>query len=161
MELFLADLVSKAVGVATQRKTKLLTSAHLKAGLAGVDTYDFLKSTLARAADLPPEEKRGGEGEEVKKRKPAAPRKPQAVGDAQAPAPKRAKALPKAGGAGKPHKPEVKFVDDEGEAEAEAEQKPGAAEDTPVTTGPPADKLPLLQAWVAPPPVVEEDDYDA
>lgn len=166
MELFLASLAGKAAEVAKKRKAKLLTGSHLKAALEGSETLDFLKPTVARAADLPPEaEGGGGESEgEGKKRKPAAPRKPRATPDGSAPKKAKAAAKPAAKPAAPPRKAgQVKGyvkVDDSDEEGAPAGGAAPAAEAAVA-----AAEAPPPQAWaaaaVAPGPAVEEEDFDA
>ncbi|GAB0497349.1 hypothetical protein MMPV_008681 [Pyropia vietnamensis] len=52
LEMLLQDLLTQAAGVASSRRAKTLTPAHLKSTVHADDTFDFLKSIFDRVPDL-------------------------------------------------------------------------------------------------------------
>jgi flagellum-specific peptidoglycan hydrolase FlgJ len=193
VELFLKTLVGKAEGVAKKRKAKLLTASHLcvppsgrptvaatalltscsrysKAGLAGEETFDFLKGIVGKAPDLPAEGEAAASDDDkpAAKSKPRAPAKKKAAEDGEAPKPKRARAPPKpkaAGEAGAARKggKETKYMDtSDDEEELPAAAAPAAPPPQPAAAAAAAPEEAFVPAVLAPAaPVAEEEDYDA
>jgi len=72
LEMLLQDLITQAAGVASGRRAKTLTPAHLKSTVHADDTFDFLKSIFERVPDLESKPPVGGAGEARAPRRSAA-----------------------------------------------------------------------------------------
>lgn len=60
--MLLQDLLTQAAGVASSRRAKTLTPAHLKSTVHADDTFDFLKSIFDRVPDLETKVTSAGDG---------------------------------------------------------------------------------------------------
>eukprot|EP00884_Botryococcus_braunii_P015650 jgi/Botrbrau1/2769/Bobra.0164s0046.1 len=113
-ELLVGSIMEGAAKLATERGSKTLTQAHIKAHVLGEPTLDFLKDIVATAPDLPPE----GEGAPKEKRK-------RAEGVSRRPSGKGARAMESGAGPASPRAPKQRKL-----AKGEAQPMEASGEDT-------------------------------